>query len=78
MATTETKPFSEEELSKIRFKATELLVELDKKDSSSKSWIDDGHEVAPGDERSERCLYFDTHGFIKVDNFAGTLGQGTV
>jgi hypothetical protein len=73
MAATETRPFSAEELSKIRSKTVELMVELDKKDPSSKSWISDGHEVGPVDQRSKRCLYFDTHGFIKVDNFAGTL-----
>jgi hypothetical protein len=76
MATTETKPFSEEELSKIRSKTAELMVELDEKDSSSKSWIGNVDEVGPGDQRSERCLYFDTHGFIKVDSFAGTLRPG--
>ncbi|CAB9506712.1 Phytanoyl-CoA dioxygenase domain-containing protein 1 [Seminavis robusta] len=68
--TTETTAFTEEELSQIRSKTVEIMGHLEKKEMIPKSWIRDGHEIDANDQRSDRCMYFDTHGFIKVDQFS--------
>lgn len=61
---------TEDEISKIRSKAKEVFENLEKKDHTPRSWINQGEEVKD-DTRSDRCHYFDTHGFIKVEGFVG-------
>ena len=63
---------SKDEISKIRSKTAEVFGRLEKKDASPRSWINEG-EAVQNDQRSDMCHYFDTHGFIKVDGFAGEL-----
>ena len=61
---------SKDEMSKLRSKAGEILKELENQDPSPRSWINEGRDVE-NDQRSKRCQYFDTHGFIKVEGFVG-------
>ena len=70
-------------MSKIRTTAKGIFQQLEKKEASPLSWINEGRNVE-NDQRSKRCKYFDTHGFIKVDGFAGEcamyscLGCGSI
>lgn len=66
------KALTEDEMSKIRAKAKEIFLHLEKKDPSPRSWIEEGRDVQD-DRRSDRCRYFDTHGFIKAEGFAGNI-----
>ena len=66
------KAFTDDEMAKIRAKAEELMKGLAAKEASPRSWIQNGRNVSEteSDNRSEQCKFFDTHGFIKVDQIA--------
>ena len=68
------KVLTPDEMSRIRSKAEEIFQNLEKRDPSPRSWINEGKEVQE-DHRSNTCRYFDTHGFIKVDGFVGNVLQ---
>ena len=67
----ETMPFTPEEITTVRAKAQEILESLEHQPPDPRSWINDGFKVPSPDTRSERCQYFDTHGFLKIEQFTG-------
>ena len=67
----EEKPLTDEEKSLFREKAKKVLQELEEtaKASSPSSWVREDADSAWLQGRSNRCRYFDTHGFLVVPKF---------
>lgn len=67
-----TEAFTDVEMAKIRARSDEIKKGLVKMDTTPRSWILEGHNVSECDNRSEQCKFFDTHGFVKVDQISDT------
>ena len=65
-----TEALKADEIALIRARAAELLNGLTKKETDPRSWIREGQNVDESDSRSEQCKFFDTHGFVKIEQLS--------